>query len=359
MSSRDSFSPLAKVVSICEHQIPKFLTHTTSSSPLICPSCQLPVTDSGVEISGQFWHQHCVPCGLCRKPISLNDCHCQKTQIFHSHCFAILSKDRCAVCSDVILDHPIRAIGQVFHTDCLACARCSQSCDPSSYSAIHGFPYCPNCIFKLKNTFPVCIGCGTEILPSVVKASFFSRGRRYFVHSPTCLKCEVCRDFLTIETAKVLNGALCCQKCQNQMTQHICGVCGTSVVGVNCPKVHNWWFHPEHFTCSICGEELLNHTAVLVDGVLKCRFCSSEEREKCRGCGDDIGRDAVEGCGFMWHRRCLKCEFCQTVVTLIGFVNIECKPCCRGCYEKLKREGKIDRRNRQLAIEFRDEIQEN
>jgi paxillin len=185
------------------------------------------------------------------------------------------------------------------------------------------------------------------ILPAAEHEQFCFRGKKYFVCFPNCLQCTSCLRTPTVSECCVYgHQTLLCRECFNTGSEHICAICGEPVFDSSPGRFDSFWFHAEHFKCVVCSVALKNNTAIFVDGVLKCRTCSLDEKSKCKGCkGETAGTvGVVTACGSQWHPACFLCQFCQKSVMNDSIVNIQGKPSCLKCYRKKRADGVIDRR---------------
>jgi hypothetical protein len=338
---------LAHPVSITERSIPANLWHPADVPAGVCPGCQSPVAGRSVEFDGGTYHPRCFCCSLCRKPIAPDKCRKQNDLIFHRSCRLICFGEHCAVCSDIVDKGFVQAVGRKFHVSCLSCVQCGKSdFPPESFTAIHSLPYCSACFAEAQQHFPKCSGCGCAVLPSTDHADFFFRGRRYFVHCPRCLKCAFCSREIPLATACIHKEQLCCRECHGHSARRLCAACGDAVMGAACARLDRWCFHPEHFKCAVCETTLGANTAVVIEGVLKCRECASGQRDMCSGCGESVRLEWLSACGKKWHRHCFKCQFCKGALANKQFVDVDSAPACVQCYERMKAEGKLDRRHR-------------
>jgi hypothetical protein len=163
------------------------------------------------------------------------------------------------------------------------------------------------------------------------------------------MKCCFCGGELSVSDACVFHDRLCCADCFRAGRSRFCAVCGEAVVGAASARFETMSFHREHFRCSVCGAALAPNTAVVAEGVLRCRQCAVDAAEVCKTCGVPVRGEVFEACGGKWHVTCVRCRFCRKALAEKEFVNVEMEPACVECYRRGKAEGKIDKRGRVRA----------
>lgn len=337
--------PLATVVTIQPYDPPRRLCHVPNTQPGICPGCETSceaVPPSGkVSAAGHDWHVDCFRCSLCREPFGSQPFVVKDDLVLHSECHKKCFSEHCAKCCKRV-ENGKCVNGRHFHPECFTCAKCGTA-EMERFHSLYGFPYCTECFEELQDNFPTCLTCSAAVLPGADHREFFFRGRKYFVHFPNCFKCKFCPKQMTVKACCAYKDSLICKDCFDTGQKRICAECNEPVFD-KCMHIENVYWHQHHFRCSTCQAELQQNTAVFAAGVLKCRDCSAEERAKCGGCGRAVTGKGVHACGVMWHGECLNCQFCSASVLAKKFANIKNKPCCVDCYQRLKSEGRIDKR---------------
>lgn len=338
--------PFATVVNIEPYDPPRRLWHMPNAPPGVCPGCETKIDKTKITFAGHDWHPDCFRCSLCRQPFNGLQCIVKDDLVLHEDCYKQCFCERCAKCCQLIdPQKSVQAIGRHFHPECFTCVRCGdRDATMQRFITLYGFPYCRRCFEALQDNFPKCLSCHEAIVPTLEHREFFFRGRKYFVHFPDCFKCSFCPNQLHVKTCCVYKDRLVCKDCFDNAMKRVCAECSEPIFGQGA-RMENIWWHPSHFVCSVCKCQLKTNTAVFNAGVLKCRTCAAEDRGKCGGCGKPVdSKGAVHACGCVWHGECLKCQMCNQSVLRKKFANIKGKPCCVECYERMKSEGRIDKR---------------
>lgn len=342
--------PMASVVLVESVTPPTRLVHVPNTPAEICPGCETRVSKSVLKFGNHDWHPECFRCSLCRKAFEEPRCVQKEDLILHPDCYKECFCERCAKCTKLIdKKEAIQAAGMNFHISCFQCYKCGQiDSNKNKASVLFGLPYCRKCFEELQEFFPKCVSCKKVIMPSQESKEFFFKGKKYFAHYPQCYKCVFCPTSLTPKLCAVYQDHLICRKCYDNGLKKVCAQCNEPIFESG-SKMENIWWHTHHFICSVCHTILKPNTCNFSNGNLKCRNCASEDRVKCTGCGKPVLENGVHACGSVWHTDCLKCQFCKTNVFKVKFSNIRNKPCCENCFNKLKAEGRLDKRN-QLVL---------
>lgn len=342
--------PFANIVSIEPFDPPRRLWHMPNTPPGICPGCETKIDKSRLTFAGHDWHPECFRCSLCREPFQNPQCVPKDDLVLHQECYKQCFCERCAKCTQLIdPQQSVQAIGKFFHQKCFTCMKCGdRDSTMTSFLPLYGFPYCMRCFQELQENFPKCLTCKKVILPTHEHREFFFRGKKYYVHFQECFKCSYCPVQLHVKSCCAYEDKLVCTTCLSNAFKKMCAECNKPIFESQVAKMENIYWHPAHFVCSVCQQQLKPNTAVFNAGVLKCRTCSATDRSKCVGCGQVVSENGVHACGFLWHQNCLKCQFCDNNVLKAKFVNVQNKPCCVDCYRRLKSENKIDKRGQLL-----------
>ncbi|KAI8800629.1 hypothetical protein BJ742DRAFT_685865 [Cladochytrium replicatum] len=184
----------------------------------------------------------------------------------------------CAYCGDPVLDRCIKAVESTWHPEHFFCAQCGQLFAPGAgFLEKDGLPYCETDYFQLFGM--KCAGCGKVILGEYVTALEKS-------WHAGCFSCMDCKKPFDNATYFDLDGYAYCEHHYHLRRGSICAACTHPIQGQACVVASSgtddvtpspvYRFHPEHFRCNLCGDQL---ATVTEGGVLKADEDGVRERE--------------------------------------------------------------------------------
>ncbi|XP_061085390.1 prickle-like protein 1 [Conger conger] len=99
-------------------------------------------------------------------------------------------------------------------------------------------------------------------------------------------------------------------------------------------------WHPACFTCSVCGELLVDLIYFYQDGKVHCgRHHAEMLKPRCSACDEIIFSDeCTEAEGRHWHMKHFCCFECETVLGGQRYIMKDGRPFCCGCFESLYAE---------------------
>ena len=160
-----------------------------------------------MELKGEFWHDTCFVCDVCKDPItSKKFIHHEGKQVC-CPCFDSLFAKRCERCKEILKEGGVACGGGFFHRDCFVCENCDASIANQAFQQKDGQRYCTPCYKQMYAK--ICTGCGDYIV----------NGEFYTVESDNwhknCFKCVVCEEILRQQTFVQEDGKikLICEKC--------------------------------------------------------------------------------------------------------------------------------------------------
>lgn len=160
-----------------------------------------------LELNGEFWHDTCFVCDLCKSPITSKKFIQHEGSQVCCPCFDHNFAKRCDKCKEILREGGVACGGAFFHRDCFQCDSCQTSIANQAFQQKDGNRYCMPC-YKQRYA-KQCAGCGSYIV----------NGEYYTVDSDSwhkeCFKCEVCNKVLQQQTFVQENGKvkLVCENC--------------------------------------------------------------------------------------------------------------------------------------------------
>jgi len=98
-------------------------------------------------------------------------------------------------------------------------------------------------------------------------------------------------------------------------------------------------WHPEHFTCHICNDALLDNEFFEEDGKAYCQEHYIQLFGKfCANCNQAIVREGVNFLDKDYHAQCFKCTKCEDVLRSGNFTEWDSQPMCQTCYGRLPKK---------------------
>jgi len=112
-----------------------------------------------------------------------------------------------------------------------------------------------------------------------------------------------------------------------------CAVCECDIFG-EVMHAMNKTYHPEHFTCVICSNELGGGTFVHKNEKFYCQSCHEEYfQPKCAKCNQPITEVYTTAMDKKWHLDCFQCQGCNRPFGDETFQEHKGDPYCNACYQ--------------------------
>jgi len=112
----------------------------------------------------------------------------------------------------------------------------------------------------------------------------------------------------------------------------VCGACTKPIVGQVITALGRTW-HPEHFTCNQCNQELGTQNFFERDGKPFCEHCyHSLFSPRCALCKGAILDKCISALDQTWHPECFLCSGCDKQLGDDGFHEKDGAAYCKDCY---------------------------
>lgn len=210
----------------------------------------------------------------------------------------------------------VNSNGQLWHTQCFVCAQCFRPFPDDIFYEFEGRKYCEH---DFQVLFAPCCGkCNEFIIGRVIKAMNAN-------WHPQCFTCELCMKELA-DLGFIRNaGRALCHECNarvkaESLGKYMCHKCHSTIDG----EPLRWrgdTFHPYHFNCAACGNELTanarevksrpGYTANEMNELYCLRCHDKMGIPICGACRRPIEERVVTALGKHWHVEhfvCAKCE---------------------------------------------------
>ncbi|XP_068036371.1 LIM and senescent cell antigen-like-containing domain protein 1 isoform X3 [Taeniopygia guttata] len=313
----------------------------------ICERCRggFAPAEKIVNSNGELYHEQCFVCAQCFQQFPEGLFYEFEGRKYCEHDFQMLFAPCCHQCGEFIIGRVIKAMNNSWHPDCFCCDICQAVLADIGFVKNAGRHLCRPCHNKEKARGLgkyICQKCHAIIdeQPLIFKND---------PYHPDHFNCANCGKELTAD-ARELKGELYCLPCHDKMGVPICGACRRPIEGRVVNAMGKQW-HVEHFVCAKCEKPFLGHRHYERKGLAYCETHYNQLfGDVCFHCNRVIEGDVVSALNKAWCVNCFACSTCNTKLTLKDkFVEIDLKPVCKHCYEKMPDEFK-----RRLAKRERD-----
>ncbi|RKP00782.1 hypothetical protein CXG81DRAFT_12822 [Caulochytrium protostelioides] len=156
-----------------------------------------------------------------------------------------------------------------------------------------------------------------------------------------CFLCHHCLLPFPEDSFIAFDGGLYCEQDYALLYGERCARCADLITG-RCVNAMDAKWHPEHFTCDVCGKVLSGGNFTKRKGMPHCRGCfpiepSALQMEECGRCKQPIDVDEPTltlADGIKYHARHFTCTLCKTMLTQ-NCKGQGGKLYCAGCFEQL------------------------
>ncbi|XP_039266577.2 paxillin-like [Styela clava] len=156
------------------------------------------------------------------------------------------------------------------------------------------------------------------------------------VWHPEHFVCAVCDEEIGVNTFFERDQKPYCEKCYHSLFSPSCAYCNQPVLG-QCVTALNKTWHPEHFFCAQCGNFFGDEGFHEYEGRAYCRKdYYNMFAPKCGGCGKPILSNYISALNFQWHPECFVCRECFAPFTNGSFFELDGKPYCETHYHLLR-----------------------
>lgn len=156
------------------------------------------------------------------------------------------------------------------------------------------------------------------------------------VWHPEHFVCAVCDEEIGVNTFFERDSKPYCEKCYHSLFSPSCAYCNQPVLG-QCVTALNKTWHPEHFFCAQCGNFFGDEGFHEYEGRAYCRKdYYNMFAPKCGGCGKPILSNYISALNHQWHPECFVCRECFAPFTNGSFFELDGKPYCETHYHLLR-----------------------
>lgn len=153
---------------------------------------------------------------------------------------------------------------------------------------------------------------------------------------PEHFTCTHCNQELGTQNFFEREGRPYCEQDYHLLFSPRCGYCQGPILD-KCISALDQTFHPEHFFCSDCGRQFGDEGFHEKDDAAFCKTCYFEQfAPKCGGCNTPITENYISSLNLQWHPNCFVCKECQHPFQDGNFFEHEGFPYCEQHYHALR-----------------------
>jgi len=295
-----------------------------------------------VNSNGELWHGECFVCAQCFRPFPSGKFYEFDGRKYCEHDFHVLFAPCCAQCGEFIIGRVIKAMNTSWHPACFRCQLCRKELADTGFIKNQGRSLCHDCNAKVKAEASgkfICAKCHGPVDDG--------RPLRYRgeVFHPYHFSCSACGIELNHEAREVKSrpgltvndvNQLYCLRCHDKMGIPICGACRRPIEERIVTALGKNW-HVEHFVCAKCEKPFLGHRHYEKKGLA---YCETHYHQLfgnlCFICNQVITGDVVTALNKAYCSHHFSCSTCDQVLNPKSkFYEMDSKPVCKKCYEKL------------------------
>lgn len=175
----------------------------------------------------------------------------------------------------------------------------------------------------------VCAACKKPIVGQVITALGYTWHPEHFT-------CANCNQELGTSNFFERDGKAYCEQDYHLLFSPRCGFCNGPILDKCISALDNTW-HPEHFLCSGCGQQLGEEGFHEKGDSAYCKTCYFHNfAPKCGGCSQPITENYISSLNQQWHPGCFVCKECQTTFQDGNFFEHDGHPYCETHYHALR-----------------------
>ncbi|CAG2235480.1 LIMS1_2 [Mytilus edulis] len=306
-----------------------------------------------VNSNGEIWHTQCFVCAQCfqpfqdgvfmRKHIHVNPFVevINKIGIFDGrkyceHDFHMLFAPCCGKCREFIIGRVIKAMNSNWHPDCFRCELCTAPLADAGFVKNAGRALCKECNNKERAK-----GMGKYVCHkchAIIEDGHIKfKGEAYHPYHFNCTSCGNELD----ANGREKGGELFCLRCHDKMGIPICGACRRPIEERVVHALGKAW-HVEHFVCAKCERPFFGTRHYEKKGLA---YCETHYHQLfgniCFVCNNVVQGDVFSAFNKAWCVSHFCCSICDRKMSQkTKFFEFDLKPVCRVCHEKFPGELK-------------------
>ncbi|XP_070537718.1 LIM and senescent cell antigen-like-containing domain protein 1 isoform X1 [Ptychodera flava] len=299
----------------------------------MCTRCSdgFSVEEKMINCNGELWHEGCFVCAQCFRPFPDGMFFEFEGRKYCEHDFHVLFAPCCGRCGEFVIGRVIRAMNMSWHPDCFMCQICATILSDTGFVKSRNRALCRPCHMRERAETSGKYVC-YRCHTIIIEGHLKFQMETYH---PYHFNCKNCGEELTAD-AREVRGELYCLRCHDKMGIPICGACRRPIEERVVHALGKTW-HVEHFVCAKCEKPFLGHKHYERKGLAYCETHYNQLFGNiCFVCNKVVtGGEAITTMNKAWCPDHFYCCGCDAKLTLKSkFVEVDMKPVCKRCYEK-------------------------
>ncbi|KAK4018914.1 hypothetical protein OUZ56_000952 [Daphnia magna] len=171
-------------------------------------------------------------------------------------------------------------------------------------------------------------GCCTACEKPIVGQVVTALGRTWH---PEHFVCSHCRQELGTQNFFERDGQPYCEPDYHHLFSPRCAYCNGPILDKCVTALDQTW-HPDHFFCTQCGCQFGEDGFQEKDGKPYCKEdYLSMFALKCKGCNSAITEGYISALNGQWHPNCFVCRDCRISLNGGSFYTVDSRPVCGKC----------------------------
>ncbi|XP_046381595.1 LIM and senescent cell antigen-like-containing domain protein 1 isoform X3 [Haliotis rufescens] len=315
-----------------------FVNGSSEPRGAMCSKCgeDIEAQEQMVNYHGQVWHPSCFVCAQCFQPFPEGIFYEYEGRKYCEHDFHVLFAPCCGSCGEFIIGRVIKAMNNSWHPDCFRCELCTGPLADAGFVKNANRALCRECNAKEKAK-----GLGKYVCHkchSIIEEGHIKfKGEAYH---PYHFNCHSCGQELQSD-AREKGSELYCLRCHDKMGIPICGACRRPIEERVVHALGKSW-HVEHFVCAKCEKPFLGTRHYEKKGLAYCELHYHQLFGNiCFVCNNIINGDVFSAFNKAWCVNHFACSICDRKMSQkTKFFEFDLKPVCKFCYDRFPGELK-------------------
>ncbi|CAH8664400.1 unnamed protein product [Schistosoma bovis] len=316
-----------------DNKVENIVTHDTAEEPH-CKRCDEPFTEDEniVCVKNDIYHPTCFVCTQCLQPLSNKEFYEFEGRRYCKYDFQVLFAPFCFKCGEFIMSKVVKAMNRSWHPECLVCDECGIQIVSKGFQRHKTRILCKDCwsvICQELVGYHICQTCNEPI--ELNKHIKFMGD----FHHPHHFHCYDCDQELGMD-AHERGGELYCLKCFSRSGVSICSACRRPIEGRIVWALGKVW-HVEHFVCHHCEIPFMGSRFYEWQGHAYCLIhYQSRIGSVCHICAKPVTGILVKFTNKIYCPEHFLCSLCDRKLDEKSkLYEIDLKPVCKDCYDKL------------------------
>ncbi|XP_049847891.1 LIM domain-containing protein B-like [Schistocerca gregaria] len=298
-----------------------------------CANCGELIEGPFVTAVGKSYHPAHFVCVCCSQPFPGGKFLVRDDEPYCENDYYELFSERCRTCDQVIRGRYIQEGNFYYHTEHFLCSACGAKLAGAKYVAEDDDILCVSCNKKKKMMVQreICAKCSQPIIGSAKMVD----GKYVHYDHFTCAECDMP---LSENCFNECEDCYYCNEHYRELMKKLCYHCNRPIKGRIIHAIMHLW-HPEHFCCTVCGDNLSSATFFEHEGKAYCKtHFLAISKYICEYCKVPVITQGVVFLDKHYHIEHFLCTSCSTPLNSKNLREWDSKPYCVKCYKKLPSE---------------------